>query len=283
MYKIGLSTCGNKPLDEATFKNFSENGITAVEISIPPLEYDNIDYKKIKQLSEEYDVRLWSYHLPFYMPDPYEQIDPSDLSERVRKRTVEWLGELIYKASEIGIDKFVVHASKEPITYDVRRERMGYAKESLSLLADTAQKCGGVIAVEDLPRSCLGNTSDEILEIINSDSRLRVCLDTNHLLHESNQDFIRKIGNKIITTHISDYDFADERHWLPGEGKVNWKEVLAALNEINYKGVWMYEIDYKPTKTIIRKRDLTPVDFYTNAKEIFEGKEFTCLSVGKNI
>lgn len=282
MYKIGLSTCGSKPLNEETFKSFAESGLQAMEISLPPLEYEQINYSDLKRFSDEYNIKL-SYHLPFYMPEAYEQIDPSDLEKEIRKKTIDLFAKLINRASEIGIDKFIVHASKEPITYDVRRQRMEYAKQSLCQLADIAQKCGGVIAVEDLPRTCLGNTSEEILELLEADSRLMVCLDTNHLLHESNADFIRKIGNRIITTHISDYDFINERHWLPGEGKVNWNDVLDALGEINYSGVWMYEISYKPAKTIIRPRDLVPSDFYTNAKEIFSRKSPTLISTGKNI
>ena len=101
------------------------------------------------------------------------------------------------------------------------------------------------------------------------------------MLNEKIVDFIREMKNKIITTHISDYDFINERHWLPGEGKLNWKEILDALKEINYSGVWMYEIRFECPKTIFRNRELNCSDFYKNAKELFEYKTPTIFSVPK--
>lgn len=66
----------------------------------------------------------------------------------------------------------------------------------------------------------------------------------------------------------------DERHWLPGEGKINWKNVIHSLGKINYSGAFMHEVDYeRPSKS----RDLTAADFYVNAEEIFVGKELTII------
>ena len=56
-----------------------------------------------------------------------------------------------------------------------------------------------------LPRTCLGNCSNEIAELISVDSSLGICFDTNHLLIENPINFINKLGNRIVTLHISDY------------------------------------------------------------------------------
>ena len=34
----------------------------------------------------------------------------------------------------------------------------------------------------------------------------------------------------------------DERHQLPGNGKIDWKELLDLLESINYSGPFMYEV-----------------------------------------
>ena len=115
--------------------------------------------------------------------------------------------------------------------------------------------------MEDLPRTCLGNCSAEILELLTADPSLTVCFDTNHLLGEPIADFVRAVGKKIETLHVSDYDFCNERHWLPYEGKVNWVELVEALEEVGYNGVWMYEIGFKASKNIDRDRDLNFDDF----------------------
>ena len=99
---------------------------------------------------------------------------------------------------------------------------------SFSILADIAEKYDAVIAVENLPRTCLGRDSFDIKKILSYDDRLRVCFDTNHLLEQKNSDFVFDIGEKIITTHVSDYDLENERHWLPREGIIDWNELIGA-------------------------------------------------------
>ncbi len=86
-----------------------------------------------------------------------------------------------------------------------------------------------------------------------------------------------KLRDKIITTHISDYDFIDEKHWLPGEGKVDWEAMISKFEEIGYKGVWMYEVGLKCPRTLERERELTFDDFYRNVNEIFSRKPITVL------
>lgn len=276
MYQIGLSTCGGKPIGADLFRQYREAGITAMEITLKPEDYAGINYADLKKWSEESGVVLWSLHLPF---SPFTEIDISNAA--LCKATIEHYRQLIEKAAEAGIKRFIVHPSGEPIADEDRPERMKCAKESLAILAEIAQKNNAVIAVEDLPRTCLGKNSDEVAELISVHPELRVCFDTNHLLGEDPVDFIHKIGKRIITTHVSDYDFINERHWLPGEGKLDWQAVLTALNEIGYDGVWLYEIGFACPKTILRSRALNCGDFARNAEELFKKKKLTVFAAHK--
>jgi len=275
MLSIGLSTCGFDCLCEENFINLKESGIKTIEIS--KSNYDNFDFGKLKKLSSEYEIEVWSLHLPF---SPFELLDPSSLDAKKSKHSFDTFIDIISKAGKIGIKRYIVHPSCEPIPDNERKERLSACAEFLSRLADEAEKHGAVIAVEDLPRTCLGNCSDDILSIISSNEKLRVCFDTNHLLGENNAEFIKKIGSKIITLHVSDYDFVNERHWLPGEGDNNWNEIFNELMKIGYNGAWMYEIGLNPSKTIER-RVITFKDFYNNAMEIFGGNNPT--PIGKRI
>ena len=72
-----------------------------------------------------------------------------------------------------------------------------------------------------------------------------------------------------------------ERHWLPGEGKIAWPRVLDALRAVDYRGVWLYEIGFACPKTIFRDRPLTCADFARNAQELFAGKAPTVFSTPK--
>ena len=65
----------------------------------------------------------------------------------------------------------------------------------------------------------------------------------NHLLQETSEEFIVRVGSRITTLHISDYDGIDERHWLPGveKGVINWNNVVDSLVSIGYEGPFMFE------------------------------------------
>ncbi len=277
MYKIGLSSCG-RILNEKDFIEYQKSGIDAVEISVGLDNCNNIDFKELLRLAKKYDVSLWSFHLPF---SPFSKLEISQ--KELANSTVVYFESLIQKATDIGIDKFVIHPSGEPIAPEDRAERLKVSNESLFKLVNIASTNGAVIAVENLPRTCLGNCSDEILDLISVDPSIKVCFDTNHLLGENQVDFIKKIGDKIVTLHISDYDFVNERHWLPGEGRSDWDSIYRALNEVGYNGIWLYEIGFGATKTITRERLLNCEDVVRNAKEIFNGQKLTVTPNQKHI
>jgi len=279
MLKIGMSSCGFE-LNEKSFIKLNEAGVENIEISLPYGKTPELNFKKVKTLADKYGVNIWSYHLPF---GDCRTADIASLDEEIRTKTVEYWSELIKKGSEIGINKFVAHPSSEPKSEDTetRKREKEQAKRSLCELATAAEENGGVIAVENLPRTCLGRTTEEILELVSADPRLRICFDTNHALIEDLYEFCERIADRIITVHVSDYDRINERHWLPGEGTTDWHRLYKALTENGYNGVWMYEVRLTAPETITRAADLTPEDFIRNANEIFGNKKLTVLGVPK--
>lgn len=270
MLKVGMSSCAFA-LDETSFASLAKAGIDCIEISMYYTKHPEIDFAETARLSKKYGVSLWSYHLPFAPPDV---LDIASTDEGVRRHTVDYWAELIGKGADIGIRTFVVHPSSEPKCDggEGREREMCAAMTSLAALAEIAAREGGVIAVEDLPRTCLGRSAEEVARLISVDDRLRVCFDTNHLLIDHNANFIDQLGDKIVTLHVSDYDFVDEKHWLPGEGKNDWQAILDALCRVGYTGPWLYELGLATPKTITRKQPLTFTDFKENAKKIFENR-----------
>lgn len=77
-----------------------------------------------------------------------------------------------------------------------------------------------------------------------------MCFDTNHSLCQTNEDFIRLIKGRIVTLHVSDYDFVDEQHWLPLQGKINWKSIINELKKVGYDGIFTYEVPSKDSVTV---------------------------------
>ncbi|MGN1121917.1 MAG: sugar phosphate isomerase/epimerase family protein [Eubacteriales bacterium] len=262
MWQLGLST-NAKRITEQTFAEYAENGVQNMEISSSQIEdiTHHADFGAFRRYAAAYGVTVWSLHLPFA---PFERMDISSLNAQLRKSSVEICKDVLRKAPELGARIAVIHPSAEPIRPEDRAARIEQSRTSLAELAEYAAPLGITVAVEDLPRTCLGNCSAEIRALIAADDRLRVCFDTNHLLTEKNVDFARALGDKIVTLHVSDYDFRDEKHWMPGEGKSDWRELVDVLHEVHYAGVFMYEVNRVSSPTIRRDREVSLADIAEN-------------------
>ena len=135
-----------------------------------------------------------------------------------------------------------VDPSSEPIADEEREIRLQNSANSIGRLALSAKEIGAVLCIENLPRTCLGRDSGELMRLIADYPEVMVCFDSNHLLKEEHAHFFEAVGNRIGTIHASDYDRKDERHWLPGEGVIDWPDFLRRLQASGYKGVFMHEV-----------------------------------------
>ena len=274
MRRIGFSLYGKDRLDDKLAEEIAESGLEVLELDMSAEDYPSADFYKTAEVAKRHGLEIASIHLP---------IAPQHIYDVTHKYAtvgaMPYQIELIKRGCEIlGVKHIVIHSGGEPLKEEEREERVIRAGEKLPLLADVAAQYGADICIEVLPRTCLGRDSDEILAMLAYDDRLRVCLDTNHIFRESEVDFIRKIGKKIATTHISDRDEINERHWWPGEGILDWVAILDALDEVGYEGDWIYECSLKPKPTIIRERDLTFADMANNAREVFARQKPTRYS-----
>lgn len=270
--KIGYSVYGKDSLTDSLACKLVEGGIQVLEIAMSAEEFPEADFAKTAEVAKRHGLEIGSIHLPIAPQQIY------DVTNKHATGAMAYQTELIKRAEVMGVKHIVMHSGGEPLIEEERAERVKRAGEALPRLADVAGAYGADICIEDLPRTCLGRDSDEILAMLAYDERLRVCFDANHLFRENEADFIRKIGKKIATTHISDRDNINERHWLPGEGVVDWAAVMDALDEVGYDGNWIYEIGLSCPPTIYRDRNLTFSDFSRNAREIFARQTPTIFS-----
>lgn len=264
MRKIGIRYYDTL-LTEENFRDMHDGGMTATELCLVH-EPEKLDFKKVRELADRFGIEIWSCHLPFR--DKWSLVQKNDNDH---KKTIDLQKMLIERATDIGVDKFVMHPGS-PLENTSREESKKRSMEALSTLADFAASHGAVIAVENMIPKCLGNCADELLELVSANEKLRICFDVNHMLLEKHEDFAEKVRDKLITMHISDYDFIEERHWFPGYGKIDWVSLYKKLCEIGYEGAWIYELSPGVEKEYL-PRALTVRDFYNNATEIFAGKQ----------
>jgi sugar phosphate isomerase/epimerase len=158
----------------------------------------------------------------------------------------------------IGIKNMVLHCDRINNSRDLSsEERLRANVESLKVIAEHIKNKDIYICLENLRQPkiypvkeplSLGFAEDllKIIELVGSD-RFAICLDTGHLnLVEGNQgDFIRKAGKKLHALHIHDNQNLDDmdQHLLPfSRGTVDFSDVMKALREIDYEGMFNFEI-----------------------------------------
>ena len=233
-WKSGLSI---GTLSENALRRAAVAGLDLVEVSGID---DPANWANVPAWEKATGVKVWSIHLPFSGRDAVRPDDPDDMWESylpIHKALIEGGG-------IAGIPYMVIHASgehRELASPETREIRMQRSLAHLSALSDLCRANGSTLCVEVLPRTCIGNCSDEIQRIMDYNTDIRLCFDVNHLLKESHTEFVKKVGKYAVTTHISDYDFIDEKHWFPMQGEINWREVQTALELADYKGPFLYE------------------------------------------
>ena len=248
------STSWNKPC-RAMYESLTAVGIHHVELcGKTPAFWEELDFvhnaKDVVADMQRYGIAPSSMHLPF---SPSAIMDPTDADSEKRDAIVRLDSELLKAAADAGIPIAVIHPSCEPYRGAERGERMKYSVDTLHRIADDALSCGIRLAVENLPRTCLGNIHEEMQLILNEIPSLCACFDMNHSLRQPNPDFIRALGSRIITVHASDYDMIDERHLLPFLGRNDWSAIMQALEDVNYSGFFTFEV---PCKGVLTAQNL---------------------------
>jgi sugar phosphate isomerase/epimerase len=241
IWPVGMSISLISPPD---LQRIKQSGISCVEVTwqakfmdLPHGSATKAYCEKVVQAIRESGIDIWSVHIPYRSPWDISVTDPVE-----REKVLERVVSILALAQEWGVRQAILHPSYEPIGAEEREQRLSVCQESLMRLAPTAEANGIRLAVECLPRTCLGNSAQEIEALISVHPGIGICCDVNHLFKEPPEAFIRKLGSRIITTHISDNDGLDEKHWMPGEGVLNWKEIITAFAETGYSGPFMYEV-----------------------------------------
>ena len=81
-----------------------------------------------------------------------------------------------------------------------------------------------------------------MLYILGKVDGLKTVIDLNHIMQEKESDCVLALRDYLVGLHVSDRDEINERHWLPGEGIVDFMSVIAALEKIGYDGYFTYEV-----------------------------------------
>jgi len=244
---IAVSTTALDPFDPARhLPLFRDYGISQVEISLNCEGYlrDEVRFRELAGAIRGAGLEVNSVHVPFYSQTMGKLFSLSDPDVASRQHALDWADRCLERLLALEGRFLVVHPSAEPIADEERPARVERCREGISYLLSQLPANGVRIAVECLPRTCLGHDSQELLDILAPlpAERLGICLDVNHAnLREDLLTATRRYGSRILTLHLSDNDGVDERHWLPLQGIIPWREWVPALLATGFAGPLLYE------------------------------------------
>lgn len=242
-WTLGSSTSLIRELNPETLREVKQSGIELLEIGWRDLKWHELSFEermikadRVYSEATEAGLAVWSTHVPYGL-----EVDISNPDDDHRKGAIARVKEYIDLAIAMRAKHIVLHAS-ERIDESTREERIVNCRESLKALSAYMKGKGVALAIESLPPDFMGNSSEEILRLIDGIDHVGICFDTNHLVPELPEDFVRAVGNKITTVHISDFDGVEQKHWMPGRGVINWSKVIDELVNSGYSGPFMYEV-----------------------------------------
>jgi len=241
-YSISNWIYGDEPL-EITFKRLKKYNYDGVELKGEP-EFYSVD--EVNELCRKYNLNVLS--IAGMYPWPTQERDIASSDERVRKKAISYLRECVDFAEGVRSPLIIVVPSAvgktSPIDNYEDEEEWLKAKEkaweNAVLAVREAAKYAELkkifLAIEPINRyeTFLINTAEDglkFIEEVNSPA-VKIHLDTFHMnIEESNpEDAIRRCGELLINLHIS-----DSNRMAVGDGHFDFKAIMRALREINYK------------------------------------------------
>jgi sugar phosphate isomerase/epimerase len=186
-----------------------------------------------------------TYHLPS------GEINIAALHRGIRREAVEETKKHVILCQEIGISKVVMHpgcfATMPNVYLLMERETREAAKQSILEIFEYCCARNIELSIENLPHNePFFQRPAEFEPFI--EQGIGMVLDTVHALTSYVEpfEFIAKFGNRIKEVHLTD-GFREEpiSHYPVGTGEVNCLAVLKRLQEINYEGRIILEVDSK--------------------------------------
>lgn len=154
--------------------------------------------------------------------------------------------------SAAGISKAVLHTNGgKELTDEVRYERWIHCLRKLS---EYVEGTGVTLCIENLFSVPQCRSVEQIKHMIRDagSKNLAICLDTGHLhlcnrqnvLQETHREFILSAGELLQALHITENNGLGDTHQMPYSARhgLDWKEVMQALQEVNYKDLFNLEI-----------------------------------------
>ena len=259
--KFGVSTILFRELSlHRALEKIAQTGFTKIDLAIIPpkfcphylpLETTSEDDKKIRELFEEYHLEPSTLNI---VPGYFNRDNPEVVKKFIR-RCVEIAGSL--NASSITVPSGL-KADKNDWLSQVK-----IVKTLITEEAKYAHDYGISFSLEAPHVGTLAETVEQaktLFEIMDSEL-IKCTFDTSHVFRGENTSLvegIESIGfNKINHIHLRDV-IGEEITFTPGKGHCDFKEFFQKVNENEYSGDFIFELEYED---LSEKKKLSELHF----------------------
>jgi len=180
-------------------------------------------------------------HLPTF-------VSLADLTESIRKASLEETLASMKAAKELGCEKVVLHpwflSGLGPMLPEMAAQ---FGKESLVVLLDHACDIGISVCLENLfPKAESLVRPEDFTEWFALYPELRLTLDTGHANLAGGTrtilSFIERYGDRLGHVHVSDNRGRSDDHLPIGAGNIDFPAVVAALKATGYDQTVTFEV-----------------------------------------
>jgi sugar phosphate isomerase/epimerase len=248
MPEIGISTAALYPayLTEDALTKAAELGFPVVEVFLQShQEYTPAFGIELNKRRAAAGIKVHSLHLHshyFELWSPYPRmleeaqqhfLRTLDIANRLEAKALTWHG--------------LRHGLSNP-------ELIGIFLDSVAWAGERAHAAGITLCIENVSW-CYLRTSEQVQTFRDLGVPLGFTFDAFQA-GESKVDpieLIHAMGDRLITVHLSDYDPAGPRHLPLGEGTLDWRSILNALEDIDYRGPLILELAHVRSLDTLRQ------------------------------
>ena len=238
--KIGASTLAGIEYDlENTLEFIESLGLDYAEL-VHQYPSENIDTELLE-----------SFNLKYSIHSPFMDVNIAALQEKSRLNSIEQIKSSVDLANKINADAVVVHPGLAPFLANKYFLDTVYkfADESIKEIGDYSKDSGVMTTIENMPGfdGMLYQNMNDLNELLTS-LDMSMTLDVGHANHVGYAPD-GMIFDSIKHVHMHDNFGDDDAHLAFGEGSIDLKHIVNALEEKNYDGIYIIEVnDYDSIK-----------------------------------
>lgn len=246
-WPVGLSTgCFYQRSIFECLEAIRSAGFLILEICSHP---DHLDYRDAGVMRRVFEQMTRLGLEPYALHAPFaEGIDITSLDDRRREAAAREILLAAEAAGILGVRYFILHPGPEKVLHPDPPERLQRMQNALAVIRRVADYCrtrGMTLLLENmLPHLFMGHPRDILWHLASIPNiPVGVCLDTGHAaLGERLYSDVRTLAGHLRMVHAHDNSGQKDDHRVPGEGTIPWERVMAALDEVDFRGSLILEL-----------------------------------------